>query len=324
MSISAVQWALEIEGLTPGEKLVLIVLANAYREGIGCWPSTATIARQACITRRSVFRAISSLEARGLVHRSARVRGNGAATSNGYVLACDKGMSYGGDVTIIRSQACDMKSGQHMTSCPTNEPEVLNRNNISPLRGETRARACARESAERRGEMKGSSRDDTRQLPLLGAGKAGGQSAKRRGRQKQTTKWRESDRVPAEWIREEAEAHEISEGAVRSMARAFEAYWAESGKGKRNWRLTFRRWVANDVARLHLNGRIDKIKARQKPEPSLLEGVSEIGGKPMTKERRRLYEIWRRQQETGSFSPHDGFDEAYCPTEVERTKRGSA
>jgi len=55
------------------ERLVLLALADACSrdDGTGCWPSAATIARNANISDRTVRRVIARLEAGGyvVVHR---------------------------------------------------------------------------------------------------------------------------------------------------------------------------------------------------------------------------------------------------------------
>lgn len=64
MSIEAVARALNVEGVTPAERLVLIGIANHDGDG-GAWPSISTLARYACVTPRNVQKTIRQMEAKG-------------------------------------------------------------------------------------------------------------------------------------------------------------------------------------------------------------------------------------------------------------------
>lgn len=68
MSIQAVAWVLEHECSTEGnERLVLIALANHVGEEWDCWPSVATVAREANVSERTAQRCIARLCELGLV-----------------------------------------------------------------------------------------------------------------------------------------------------------------------------------------------------------------------------------------------------------------
>jgi DNA-binding transcriptional ArsR family regulator len=72
MSGKAVGWAFEQRGLTSGQKLVLLGLADhADDEGV-CWPGRRKLAEKCDLTERSVTRALADLEAAKLVERTAK------------------------------------------------------------------------------------------------------------------------------------------------------------------------------------------------------------------------------------------------------------
>jgi hypothetical protein len=66
MSVESMAAALNLTGLKPSEKLVLIGIANHDGDG-GAWPSIATLARYSGQSHRHVQRVIRELEGRGLV-----------------------------------------------------------------------------------------------------------------------------------------------------------------------------------------------------------------------------------------------------------------
>lgn len=66
MSIQAVAWVLEHSKAELADRLVLIAIANhCDARGHNAWPSAKHIAREARVTRRTVQRAIQSLEKLG-------------------------------------------------------------------------------------------------------------------------------------------------------------------------------------------------------------------------------------------------------------------
>jgi len=73
MSIAVMNWVWANSPTAGNERLVLLALADACSrdDGTGCWPSAATIARQANVSARTVRRVIARLEAGGhvVVHR---------------------------------------------------------------------------------------------------------------------------------------------------------------------------------------------------------------------------------------------------------------
>lgn len=68
MSIEAMTWAIELEGLTPTENHVLLLLANRHNKDSGlCYPSMSRISSESGMARRTVIRAVKSLEQKGLL-----------------------------------------------------------------------------------------------------------------------------------------------------------------------------------------------------------------------------------------------------------------
>ena len=68
MSIEAMTWAIEMDGLTPTENHVLLLLANRHNKDSGlCYPSIPRICAESALGRSTVIRAIKRLESRGLL-----------------------------------------------------------------------------------------------------------------------------------------------------------------------------------------------------------------------------------------------------------------
>lgn len=68
MSHEATNWASKVRGISPMQKLVLMLMADCHnghtRE---CFPSIDTLAKDSCAGRMTVIRAIQGLEAAGLI-----------------------------------------------------------------------------------------------------------------------------------------------------------------------------------------------------------------------------------------------------------------
>lgn len=74
MSVEAITKALAIQGVSSSEKLLLIVLANYADEHMKCWPSHSRLAKNTCMSERTILRLFTALEARKLVSRRARFK----------------------------------------------------------------------------------------------------------------------------------------------------------------------------------------------------------------------------------------------------------
>lgn len=89
MSVQAITSALIIQGVRDTEKLLLIVLANYADENMQCWPSQERLAKDTCMSVRSVGRCFAGLEKVGYVERHQRRRDDGFRASDLIVLRLD-------------------------------------------------------------------------------------------------------------------------------------------------------------------------------------------------------------------------------------------
>ena len=70
--------------LSPSEKLILSILASHSGRKGACWPAQGTIAKEAGLTRKTVWTALKRLESLGLVKSEHRTRQDGGETSKVY------------------------------------------------------------------------------------------------------------------------------------------------------------------------------------------------------------------------------------------------
>ncbi|MGY2048883.1 helix-turn-helix domain-containing protein [Methylobacterium sp. JK268] len=89
MSISALNWALNVQVGSASQKLVLLLLANFADEQGRSWPSQKVIAEKACLSVRSVVTALAELETAGFIRREARWRPGGSRGTDIIHLAID-------------------------------------------------------------------------------------------------------------------------------------------------------------------------------------------------------------------------------------------
>lgn len=85
MSFEAVSWAWKQKALKPFEKLILVALADRHNPDHGCFPSIGKIIEDTGISRSSVLRTISQLQAKGLIKKESAYRDNKSQTSNRYI-----------------------------------------------------------------------------------------------------------------------------------------------------------------------------------------------------------------------------------------------
>ena len=69
MSIENVKWVLEDPELAHGERIVLLVMAEAAGKRNECWLAVKTIAQRANLSRRQVQRCLRALESKRYVGR---------------------------------------------------------------------------------------------------------------------------------------------------------------------------------------------------------------------------------------------------------------
>ena len=65
--LDRIRWARDMPVISAAERVILLVLASHSDPGGTCWPSLATIARESCLSRATVKRAMATLERGGLV-----------------------------------------------------------------------------------------------------------------------------------------------------------------------------------------------------------------------------------------------------------------
>lgn len=85
MSIRYMSRVLEM-AMSPVEKIVLIVLADAANDAGICWPGLQLVANRASVSKRTVQRILAELELAGLIRRQPRYREDRSQTSTEYQL----------------------------------------------------------------------------------------------------------------------------------------------------------------------------------------------------------------------------------------------
>lgn len=92
MSLQALAWAWELEGLDPTEKLVLLALADAHHEASNlCFPSRTTLCRRVGVHLDTVKRVLRRLEDKRLILRQPVFDAAGRQQTNRYVLVSYRG-----------------------------------------------------------------------------------------------------------------------------------------------------------------------------------------------------------------------------------------
>lgn len=86
MSVKAIDWAFEQKIKSPGQKLVLVALANFADDKGHCFPSYATVGKISGQSERTVMRHMASLEEAGLVSRQRRRRKDGSLGTYNIIL----------------------------------------------------------------------------------------------------------------------------------------------------------------------------------------------------------------------------------------------
>ena len=91
MSIQAVAWALDQEGIPAGPKLVLVSVANHASHVDGyCWLHANTIAREASCTPRSVYSFVGALIRNGFIRKQLRKGEDGKQRATDYWIVFER------------------------------------------------------------------------------------------------------------------------------------------------------------------------------------------------------------------------------------------
>lgn len=96
MSLEASRWAWEVQGISSGQKFVLVALADFADPSGECFPSHKTLCKRTGIKQlKTVREHIAALESAGLLERVMRHDQGGRITSNLYRLRLDISPSHG-------------------------------------------------------------------------------------------------------------------------------------------------------------------------------------------------------------------------------------
>ena len=88
MSVKAVNWAKTVKGTTPGQKLILMLLAEAHNGKTGkCFPTIARLGDESSYSKRQVIRILKQLEDGGLI---CSTHSRGRKKANDYTLNTER------------------------------------------------------------------------------------------------------------------------------------------------------------------------------------------------------------------------------------------
>jgi DNA-binding transcriptional ArsR family regulator len=122
MSRAARDWAWNCQGLTPGQRLVLLALAEHADDAGRCWPSLSRLAERTEVDRRTVTRSLAALETRGLLQRERIER-----RSTVYTLAVGRSDS--------NAELQDRASAGHATQPSESQTQPLDRGTTPLVNG---------------------------------------------------------------------------------------------------------------------------------------------------------------------------------------------
>lgn len=147
MSYEAQAWARKIRCGTPSRKAVLMLLANCADQDGRCWPTVGYIAESAEIGERTAHRAISELEAMGLLERETRKHETGASRSNLFRLKMEvaepakpaelPAEKQGGEGATMAPQGVPPWQGEGATMAPLESPIESSITPFSPQNSKT-------------------------------------------------------------------------------------------------------------------------------------------------------------------------------------------
>ena len=86
MSIHCISWAFKQRNISPTEKLLLIALADHANDDGECWPGQKHLAEKCCVSRETVSRNLSSLEANGFIKSIRKRDDRGRDVGKDYIL----------------------------------------------------------------------------------------------------------------------------------------------------------------------------------------------------------------------------------------------
>lgn len=212
MSIKFINWAFQIEGLNPTQKVLLIALADNANDDGYCYPSIATLCLKTGLTsKNSIRNNLKILTEKGYLTITERLRPNGSKTSNSYILGGGAKFE-GGVVQNLREGGSFNEGGVGRLKGGAIEP---------PLEPPLKLKNIQK-------EIKGKS------------------NAKRKT--SINTKFGESCEMPTEYG-EYARSKGREEPDIKLQWEKFCNYFIGEGKGKIDWLATWRNWILNDFDR---------------------------------------------------------------------------
>lgn len=142
MSHQATNWAIKQRGIRPAAKIVLWHLCDRFHPDHGCFPSQETLAYDCEMSRASINRCLSELEAANLIRRHQRVDPKTKKqTSTEYTFAFQFSMSQNetrdtGAVSQNEAEPCLKMDESRVSKCDTNPVR-------EPLIEPVKTRECA-------------------------------------------------------------------------------------------------------------------------------------------------------------------------------------
>jgi hypothetical protein len=170
MSFRLTDWALDVEGITPTQKLVLVVLAhhcNGQTANAKCWPSMAQLEQTTGLTARAIQKALAALESRNLIDRRL---GRGRKTTV-YYLACQdspnqrldlEGVSAAADIPSRASSRGERGSGPGANEIHRSGDSGVNDVHLRGERGSRRGERRSPGTGKEQGREQGDSERDAR------------------------------------------------------------------------------------------------------------------------------------------------------------------
>lgn len=153
MSHRATNWALEVRGVKPTTRMVLIYLSDCHNSQTGeCFPRQDTLAEMCEVSRSTVNLHLAELEKQGLIKRVQRVnKRTKKKKSTFYILGCDGDLAQ--DVEKAVSEYRTRDSGKAVSEktpkpCPKNRQSRVRAVGHKPVINREKNSAGAREATE--------------------------------------------------------------------------------------------------------------------------------------------------------------------------------
>jgi len=124
VSNQAITLALQTQGVSSAEKFLLVVISNYANQDMEAWPSHARLARDTCMSRRTIIRLVASLAEKKLISVRGR-KSRGLQTTSLYTLTFRGDMmAQRGDIDALDVVTSTTKPGDTMAHEPKKEPII--------------------------------------------------------------------------------------------------------------------------------------------------------------------------------------------------------